>query len=179
MTCRVVCRQLRLHAGQVMFQGSGHGPIWLDDVSCVGNEDTLVLCSHWGWGIHNCDHRRDVGIVCEDSRPLPRVTDPTTTLTTSRAQIGTQSGGNSVCKLKYMYILWCWTLSYTVIVIWTKSDFFRKIYIIFWVSCGRVHSNTYVCLTYHLRMLLWTSNFIYVGRDTFILANITLVFFKA
>lgn len=55
------------------FFGKSNGPIWLDQVSCKGNESNLVQCSHWEWGENNCDHSEDVGIVCEAS---PLSVDP-------------------------------------------------------------------------------------------------------
>jgi len=50
--------------------GSGSGPIWLDDLQCVGTESHLGNCPHNGWGRHNCRHYEDVSIVClNDSIP--------------------------------------------------------------------------------------------------------------
>ena len=40
------------------------GGIYLDDVTCVGNENTLSQCPHNGIGIHNCDHSEDAGVIC-------------------------------------------------------------------------------------------------------------------
>nr|XP_023415615.1 putative DMBT1-like protein [Loxodonta africana] len=66
---RVVCRLLgcgrALGApGHGRF-GPGVGPILLDDVRCVGNEDALERCAHAGWARHNCRHREDAGVVCQ------------------------------------------------------------------------------------------------------------------
>lgn len=44
--------------------GSGSGPIWLDDVSCVGIERDIYECSKSDWGSHNCSHSQDVSISC-------------------------------------------------------------------------------------------------------------------
>ena len=44
--------------------GSGTGQIWLDNLQCLGNESSLVECSHGGWGVHNCVHSQDVSIAC-------------------------------------------------------------------------------------------------------------------
>lgn len=44
----------------------GDGPIWLDQVFCQGNETTLEHCIHWDWGVHNCEHNEDVGLICDD-----------------------------------------------------------------------------------------------------------------
>ncbi|XP_052791790.1 deleted in malignant brain tumors 1 protein-like [Mya arenaria] len=44
--------------------GKGIGPIWLDDVHCVGNESNIEDCAHRGWGHHNCLHNEDVGVQC-------------------------------------------------------------------------------------------------------------------
>ena len=44
--------------------GAGSGPIFLDDVRCVGSEMCLFSCAHAGLGNHNCDHSEDAGVVC-------------------------------------------------------------------------------------------------------------------
>ena len=64
----VVCHQLgydgALRAVRNAAFGQGTGQIWLDDVRCVGNERSIVHCSHLGWGAHNCRHDKDAGVVC-------------------------------------------------------------------------------------------------------------------
>uniref|UniRef100_A0A4W3JNQ7 SRCR domain-containing protein n=2 Tax=Callorhinchus milii TaxID=7868 RepID=A0A4W3JNQ7_CALMI len=60
---RVVCRQLgcgqALAARDEAFFGQGWGFILLDNLKCRGNETSLLLCSHIGWDVHNCDHGED------------------------------------------------------------------------------------------------------------------------
>lgn len=46
--------------------GAGNGTIWLDDMSCTGNELRLADCQNSGWGEHNCAHSEDVGIKCSN-----------------------------------------------------------------------------------------------------------------
>ena len=46
------------------YYGSGSGPVWLDDVSCTGNELSLAECSHSDWGYNDCAHSEDVSIIC-------------------------------------------------------------------------------------------------------------------
>lgn len=65
----VICRQLKHSLGAQYWYhnahfGMGNGPIWLDDVNCVGNETALINCKHIGWNNHNCHHYEDVGVVC-------------------------------------------------------------------------------------------------------------------
>ena len=47
--------------------GAGTGQIWLDNLQCVGEEASLGLCQHRGWGIHNCGHSEDVSILCNEA----------------------------------------------------------------------------------------------------------------
>ncbi|NWR00453.1 DMBT1 protein, partial [Paradoxornis webbianus] len=42
----------------------GEGPIWLDEVTCLGSEAALELCPAHTWGQHNCHHGEDAGVVC-------------------------------------------------------------------------------------------------------------------
>ncbi|KAI1892333.1 hypothetical protein AGOR_G00132280 [Albula goreensis] len=64
----VVCRELG--CGQALIApigatyGEGVGQIWLDDVSCMGNEDSLTACMSRGFGMHNCNHSNDASAVC-------------------------------------------------------------------------------------------------------------------
>ena len=61
---------------QSAFFGLGVGDIFLDDVSCSGNESLLANCTHLGIGNHNCDHSEDASVDClGSSRPPCNDTD--------------------------------------------------------------------------------------------------------
>ena len=65
---QVVCSELGLgkavDARHTAYYGQGSGPIWLDNLHCVGNEKTIGDCTHLGWGNHSCDHGHDAGVMC-------------------------------------------------------------------------------------------------------------------
>lgn len=64
----VVCRELNFsratEAKSYAHFGLGQDPIWLDDVECNGSETRLINCKHNGWGLHNCVHHEDAGVIC-------------------------------------------------------------------------------------------------------------------
>ena len=65
---QTVCRQLgypdALNATCCGLFGPGSGPIWLDNVQCAEREQRLDRCPSHGWGVHNCDHHEDAGVIC-------------------------------------------------------------------------------------------------------------------
>ena len=71
----VVCRQLGFglsgtSIGSAGF-GQGSGSIWLDSVTCTGNESTLASCGHLGIGVtRSCNHSEDAGVRCSGEKGL-------------------------------------------------------------------------------------------------------------
>ena len=64
----VVCNMLDLPQATSAPRGEsfgiGSGPIWLDDVNCVGNESSVFLCKRADLGVKDCAHLEDAGVVC-------------------------------------------------------------------------------------------------------------------
>ncbi|XP_044535208.1 scavenger receptor cysteine-rich type 1 protein M130 [Gracilinanus agilis] len=95
----IVCRQMG--CGSVLhFLGNnknGSGPIWLDEVSCLGNESALWNCRHNGWGQHNCNHEEDVFVICSDGADLTlRLGDGTSTCS-GRVEVRVHNEWGTVC----------------------------------------------------------------------------------
>ena len=64
----VVCRNLG-YAGAKEVKGlaffqQGIDPTWMDQVNCAGDEALLAECLFDGWGINDCSHAEDAGVVC-------------------------------------------------------------------------------------------------------------------
>ncbi|NWS78351.1 DMBT1 protein, partial [Crotophaga sulcirostris] len=79
LDAEVVCRQLdcgrALSApGWAQF-GRGNGIIWMDETNCTGKETMLSACPARQWGINNCYHGEDAGVVCSEA-PNCRVVPP-------------------------------------------------------------------------------------------------------
>ena len=64
----VVCRQLGFEGALAASRNAGSGPrtgpVWLNEVRCVGNESSISECVHIGWGDHDCRHNYNAGVVC-------------------------------------------------------------------------------------------------------------------
>ena len=68
LDARVVCHQLgypdAVAAPWYAYYGEGTGPIWLDDVHCLGTEHNIFTCPHNGIGQHNCITYEDASVIC-------------------------------------------------------------------------------------------------------------------
>ncbi|XP_062069399.1 macrophage scavenger receptor types I and II isoform X3 [Lepus europaeus] len=65
---QVVCRSLGYRGVNSVHKkayfGQGTGPIWLNEVSCLGMESSIEECNIRQWGVRVCSHREDAGVTC-------------------------------------------------------------------------------------------------------------------
>ncbi|XP_062572436.1 deleted in malignant brain tumors 1 protein-like [Saccostrea cucullata] len=104
----VVCKMLRLYtsnsfvvARSSAYFGQGTGPIWLDDVTCLGTENSLLNCQLKPWGVQNCDHREDVGVDCNAAQvaniPLRVVNGSSVNAYSGRVEIQVNNTWGTIC----------------------------------------------------------------------------------
>ncbi|XP_065884217.1 scavenger receptor cysteine-rich type 1 protein M130-like isoform X2 [Dysidea avara] len=71
----VACRELGysgvLQVAEKSSYGMGTGPIHIYNLQCEGFEDDLIDCDHDPAQFAVCNHKDDVGIVCDLSDPVP------------------------------------------------------------------------------------------------------------
>ncbi|XP_019616489.1 PREDICTED: deleted in malignant brain tumors 1 protein-like [Branchiostoma belcheri] len=66
----VVCKMLGYPSAQLVrnyaYFGPGRGPIYMDNLRCNGDENSLFNCSYPGWMINdlNCSHDQAAGVEC-------------------------------------------------------------------------------------------------------------------
>ncbi|XP_051546810.1 deleted in malignant brain tumors 1 protein-like [Myxocyprinus asiaticus] len=70
----VVCREMGcgdvIEEKKSSYFGQGSGSVWVADVNCVGNETTLGSCKSPKWGMNDCDHSKDAGVICQSRMRL-------------------------------------------------------------------------------------------------------------
>ncbi|XP_042873054.1 neurotrypsin-like isoform X2 [Penaeus japonicus] len=79
---KVICRSLGYDGGWAVpypraFFGRGVGEVLVDEPECKGHESWVGACSGLVWGVTDCDHTEDVGVLCSDQLELRLSGGPT------------------------------------------------------------------------------------------------------
>jgi len=116
--CRVVCRQLGYSGGRCLVgeptaengciskehhftSTSLPQHIWLDDVTCTGEEQSLAECQHKGWNQSNCEHKEDAGCKCETANSITS----TQTVLVSPGPVGPSGNDSGMCGKWHIQLL--------------------------------------------------------------------------
>ncbi|XP_028407376.1 deleted in malignant brain tumors 1 protein-like [Dendronephthya gigantea] len=102
----VVCRQLGYIDSDMVFYSSqfpsGSGKIWLKNVDCTGEEETITSCSHNGWGVTgSCYHYNDVGVECFKAAVPLRLQGPSSLNGTGRVEVFYNGRWGTICDDKW------------------------------------------------------------------------------
>uniref|UniRef100_A0AAZ1Y2X7 SRCR domain-containing protein n=1 Tax=Oreochromis aureus TaxID=47969 RepID=A0AAZ1Y2X7_OREAU len=96
----VVCRQLNcgsaLEVPQSAHFGAGTGQIWLDHVTCSGNESSLTECQHSGFGSNTCEHGQDAAVICSAVSII--LTGSGSTQCSGRVEVYLNNSWGTVCN---------------------------------------------------------------------------------
>lgn len=70
----VMCRTLGFPSADSVSHcsvSSGDSPVWLSDVTCTGDESSIMECSLGKHGIHSCEgHTHDIAVTCKGLQTL-------------------------------------------------------------------------------------------------------------
>ncbi|KAG9331341.1 hypothetical protein JZ751_019364, partial [Albula glossodonta] len=99
---QVVCRQLQcgtaLSVPLPFPLRPATGPIWLDEVGCVGNETSLWECPPAEWGQkEDCVHKEDVTVLCSEYKQLRLRQEDDTRVCSGLAEVFYNGTWGSVC----------------------------------------------------------------------------------
>nr|XP_045609884.1 uncharacterized protein LOC123765380 [Procambarus clarkii] len=97
---KVVCRSLGYEGGWTVaypraFFGRGTSDILLDEAGCRGNEDWLGQCLGVVWGVTDCDHSEDVGVLCSDEIEVRLSNGPT--VNSGRVEVKLSGQWGTIC----------------------------------------------------------------------------------
>ncbi|KAK7071589.1 Neurotrypsin [Halocaridina rubra] len=97
---KVLCRSLGYKSGLAVpypraFFGRGTGDIFVDDPRCRGHEEWIGDCPGVKWGMTDCDHGEDIGILCSDEVEIRLANGPTSN--SGRVEIKLSGKWGTVC----------------------------------------------------------------------------------